>query len=158
MAMKVEVAVTDTQTDACYPVMRELRPDLQREAFVGIVRDMQRDGYVLAYLGSSETVLGVAGFRIKRTLFCDRFLYVDDLVTVAAERSKGYGKILLEWLADRARVEGCAQLHLDSGIHREDAHRFYQQNGLAIAGYHFRRDLESRVPSGRRQGIRSFQD
>ena len=47
-AMKVEVAVTDAEIDACYPSMQELRPHLQREAFVEIVRDMQRDGYVLA--------------------------------------------------------------------------------------------------------------
>jgi GNAT superfamily N-acetyltransferase len=149
-AMKVEVAITDAEIDACYPCMQELRTHLQQETFDELVRDMQRDGYVLAYLGSDQTVFSVAGFRIKRTLFCDRFLYVDDLVTTAAQRSKGYGKILLEWLKDRARAEGCAQLHLDSGIRREDAHRFYQRNGVAIAGYHFRSDIELRVPWSRR--------
>ncbi len=91
--------------------MRELRPYLDREAFVNIVRDMQQDGYTLVYLGTSHVVRGVAGFRIKRTLFCRKFLYVDDFVTASAERGKGYGKILLEWLKERARAEGCAQLH-----------------------------------------------
>jgi len=46
--MNVDVAITDAEIDACYPSMQELRPHLQREAFVEIVRDMQRDGYVLA--------------------------------------------------------------------------------------------------------------
>ena len=148
--MRVEVAVTDAQIEACYPAMRELRPHLQREAFVDIVRDMQRDGYTLAYLAPSGTVVGVTGFRIKRTLFCDKFLYVDDLVTVSGERSKGYGRIVLDWLKERARAEGCAELRLDSGIQRKDAHRFYQRNDVAIVAYHFRSELEARVPWSRR--------
>ena len=113
--MKVEVAITDAEIDACYPSMQELRPHLQRETFVEIVRDMQRDGYVLAYLGNAQTVYSVAGFRIKRTLFCDRFLYVDDLVTTSAERSKGYGKILevIDKLA-LFRLEGRQWIHARS--------------------------------------------
>jgi len=129
--------------------MRELRPHLDADAFVGIVRDMEREGYKLAFLTAVDRVVAVAGFRTKRTLFCDKFLYVDDLVTLTAERSKGYGKVLLEWLTDRARADGCAQLHLDSGMQRKDAHRFYEANNLLVSGYHFRTDLDPRVPWSR---------
>lgn len=73
-------------------------------------------------------------------------MYVDDLVTVSTERSKGHGKALLEWLQDRARADGCAELHLDSGMQRTDAHRFYERNGVHVSGYHFRVQLEKRVP------------
>src|ERR1700752_4740504 len=108
--VNVQIASTDSEIDACYPVMCELRPHLERAAFVGIVRDLQKDGYALAYLTAPEGVVSVAGFRVMRTLFCDRFLYVDDLVTASGARSKGYGRVLLEWLKNRARQEGCAQL------------------------------------------------
>ena len=148
--MNVHVAVTDVEIDACYPAMQELRPHLRREDFVDVVCDLQRDGYTLAYLSAAETVLGVAGFRIQRALYCDKFLYVDDLVVVAAERSKGYGKVLLAWLEERAQAEGCAQVHLSSGIQRHDAHRFYQKNGMMISGYRFRSELNRRVPWSRR--------
>ena len=150
--MNIEVATTDAQVEACYPVMQELRPHLDAHAFVEIVRDMQHDGYVLAFLSATDRVVAVAGFRTKRTLFCDKFLYVDDLVTLSTERSKGYGKLLLEWLEDRARAEGCAELHLDSGIQRTDAHRFYERNRIEAAGYHFRVKFERRVPWRRSTG------
>ena len=142
----VELATTDAQIQACYSVMRELRPHLEEKAFVDIVRAMQADGYALAFASAAGQVVAVAGFRTKRTLFCDRFLYVDDLVTRAADRSRGYGRVLLEWLEQRARQDGCAKLDLDSAMHRTDAHRFYQTNGVAIAGYHFSIELEARVP------------
>ena len=144
--MNVRIASTDSEIDACFPVMCELRPHLERTAFVAIVRDMQKDGYALAYLTAPEGVVSVAGFRVMRTLFCDSFLYVDDLVTASAARSKGYGRVLLEWLKDRARMEGCAQLHLDSAMHRKDAHRFYGTNAMQTTGYHFHVELEPRVP------------
>ena len=152
--MTVAEAVTDAQIEACYPVMRELRPHLEARDFVRIVRDMQRDGYALAYLSAPAGVVAVAGFRVKRTLFCDRFLYVDDLVTLSTERSKGFGAVLLQWLEAHARANGCAELHLDSGLHRVDAHRFYEANSLHATGYHFRMQLESRVPwSGAQPGV-----
>jgi len=85
----------------------------------------------------------VAGFRIARNLAWGRHLYVDDLSTLPEARGHGYGAALMEWLIDRARAEGCAELHLDSGVgpERESAHRLYFGSRLRIASYHFTRVL-----------------
>jgi GNAT superfamily N-acetyltransferase len=144
--MRIELAETDAHIRSCYPVMRELRPYLESDAFLGIVRRLQQDGYALAFLEDAGQVVSVAGFRILRALFCDRFLYVDDMVTLSTARSKGYGGILLEWLKSRAVEQGCSQLHLDSAFHRVDAHRFYEQNEVPKSGFRFRAVLEDRVP------------
>jgi len=142
--MTINIAKTDGEIAACFPVMRELRPHLRAEAFIHVVRDLESDGYRLAALSESGRVMAVAGFRILRALTCDKFLYVDDLVTLEAERSKGYGRAFLNWLEEYARQVECAQLHLDSGMQRTDAHRFYQTNGVNISGYHFRIVLDAR--------------
>jgi GNAT superfamily N-acetyltransferase len=139
----VTVAENDEQIRGCCPVMQELRPHLEPGTFVAIVREMEREGYRLAYIAEAGRVVCVAGFRLKRTLFCEKFLYVDDLVTSATARSMGHGRTLLDWLKARARTEGCMQLHLDSGIQRVDAHRFYEREGLQKSGYHFRFDVTS---------------
>jgi GNAT superfamily N-acetyltransferase len=81
--------------------------------------------------------VAVAGFRVLENLAWGRFLYVDDLVTLAACRSQGYGAKLLAWLRERAAQESCAQLHLDSGIQRAGAHRFYEREGMTMSSYHF---------------------
>ena len=41
----------------------------------------------------------------------------------------------------RALAAGCAQLHLDSGVQREKAHRFYFREGMGVNAYHFRIEL-----------------
>ena len=144
--MIVDLAVSDAQVEACYPAMRELRPHIDAQQFVGIVRDMQRDGYMLAALIDDGRVTAVAGFRIKRTLFCDKFLYIDDLATLSTEQSKGHGNVLLSWLREYARAANCADLRLDSGLQRINAHRFYERNGLESTALHFREILDRRVP------------
>jgi len=36
-----------------------------------------------------------------------------------------------------AHERGCGQVHLDSGVQRFAAHRFYLRNGFDIASHHF---------------------
>lgn len=117
--------------------MVQLRTHLQLQSFVTQVRRQMETGYWLAYVSNSECICSVAGFRIRESLSWGRFLYVDDLITDAQMRSQHYGHQLLDWLVQYARQQDCAQLHLDSGLQRLDAHRFYQREGLQISGYHF---------------------
>jgi GNAT superfamily N-acetyltransferase len=141
--MNIQIATTDTDIIACYPVMQELRPHLEEEEFLARVRGLQNAGYRLAYVQQPEGVVAVAGFWIRDNLAWGRFMYVDDLVTLASHRSQGIGTGLLAWLRDYAKQAGCQQLHLDSGTQRKDAHRFYEREGVAIFGYHFAENLAS---------------
>jgi GNAT superfamily N-acetyltransferase len=141
--VNVKLAETDEEIRACFPVMAELRPQVPPEAFLERVRAQGRQGYRLAFLADGGAPVAVAGFRVLENLAWGRFLYVDDLVTLASSRSRGYGAALLAWLRETARREGCGELHLDSGTQRRDAHRFYEREGLVLSAYHFRWGLEA---------------
>lgn len=131
-------ATTDADIAACFDVMRQLRPALQPDTFVGRVRVQEANGYHLAALRDEGVVRSVAGYRYIENLYSGRVLYVDDLVTDDTVRSKGYGKAMLEWLLARAREERCDTFELDSGVQRFDAHRFYLVHRMAIVAHHFR--------------------
>lgn len=118
--------------------MQQLRTHLRKADFVETVRRQQAGGYHLAYLRENGEVRAVAGYRIIDNLVSGRILYVDDLSTDAAVRSRGLGGQLFDWLVDRARERGCAALELDSGVQRFDAHRFYLQKRMVISSHHFR--------------------
>lgn len=135
--MNIRIATTDAEIAACFPVMRELRPHIAKDEFLSRVRHQQNTGYRLAFVQEADAVVAVAGFRIGENLAWGRFMYVDDLVTLPAHRSRGHGARLLSWLRQQAAGEGCQQLHLDSGMQRKDAHRFYEREGMAITGFHF---------------------
>lgn len=142
--MHICIATTDVEIADCFPVMRELRPHIAENQFLSRIRIQINSGYRLAFVRVMDRVVAVAGFRIVENLAWGRFLYVDDLVTLPAHRSKGYGAKLLSWLMELAAKEGCQQMHLDSGIHRKDAHRFYEREGMTLASFHF---VENMAPT-----------
>lgn len=95
------------------------------------------DNYRLAAALEGEEIRCVAGYRLQELLAYGKVLYVDDLITDETARSRDFGKRMLDWLVEEARKNDCEKLHLDSGVQRYDAHRFYMREGMKISSYHF---------------------
>ena len=125
------------EIDASFEVMKQLRPHLERPTYVTTVQRLMQGGYRLVGVVVNGRVEAVAGYRFGESLAWDKFLYVDDLVTDERGRSKGHGKLLLDWLKLEAVAHDCRELHLDSGVHRFDAHRFYLRERMNITSHHF---------------------
>ncbi len=131
-----------TALKAAHKVMAELRPHLDLQQFLVLVQEMRGEGYRVAGVFDGGALRAVAGYRVLTMLVRGRSLYVDDLVTSAEMRGKGYGKLLLDWLMREARRQRCNEFHLDSGVQRFAAHAFYFSRGLHIASYHFATGLK----------------
>lgn len=130
--------ITDTEILSTRRVMLQLRPHIAPDQYLPMIRRMmQTDGYRLVAVQDEAGVRAVAGYRCMEMLYCGRILYVDDLNTDEAHRSRGYGRQLIDWLKQEAKAQDCTQLHLDSGVQRPQAHRFYFREGLTINAYHF---------------------
>lgn len=135
--MNVQLAVLDLQISNCFSVAVQLRPHLEQDTFVDRVERQRQQGYQLAFIQVEAGVVAIAGFRMIENLAWGKILYVDDLVVDEQVRSQGYGEQLLQWLMDYGRQHQCEQLHLDSGVQRFAAHRFYFRQRLTINSYHF---------------------
>jgi GNAT superfamily N-acetyltransferase len=144
------------ETHLAYAAIRELRPGMSTLGeFVERVNALQRpEGYRLVGSfeegeeGTESEAVAVAGFRVPHTLAWGRFLYVDDLVTLPAARGRGHADGLMRWLVAEAERLGCGQLHLDSGVQRLVAHRFYHAHRMSITAYHFQRALGEAAGEG----------
>jgi GNAT superfamily N-acetyltransferase len=123
------------------PVLSELRPDLTAEQFAAVYAEGHPQGLRFTAVYDGETCVAVAGWRLMATTVALRKLYVDDLVTAASHRGRGFGAALLRELQSRARQAGCRAIDLDSGVVREDAHRFYFRERMGVTGLHFARLL-----------------
>jgi len=134
---EIFITKSDDEIKACFPVIVQLRPSYTEAEFLSQVKCQHENNYHLAYLKDNETVCSVAGYRYSENLAWGKFLYVDDLVTDNKQRSHGYGKVLLNWLIEQARNNHCKQMHLDSGVQRIDAHRFYQREAFINTGHHY---------------------
>lgn len=133
---RIQRAVTDAELLAAYPVIRQLRPHLEANTFTERIRQLEREDFRMLCLHDPD-VRAVAGYRFTDNLACGKVLYVDDLVTSAEHRSRGYGEALLKVLLAEAQAQRCKYLELDSGLKRVDAHRFYRRHGLEPIAFRF---------------------
>lgn len=137
----IQLATTDQEALRCAATLKELRPQLDEAGFAALFQALRRDGYQLAFLTRDDEVCCVAGFRIASNLYLGKYLYVDDLITKSTHRSQGCGAAMLDWLRQHARQQQCQALHLDSGVQRYGAHRFYLTQGFDITSHHFEQRL-----------------
>lgn len=129
--------------DAVVQVMLQLRPSYSAVALKAQIERQLQMGYHLAYVKENSDVLAVAGYVLGEKLAWGKYIYIDDLVTSEKQRSRGAGKCLLDWFKAHATEHGIQQIHLDSGVQRFAAHKFYLREGFAIASHHFSLHVDS---------------
>ncbi len=137
----VDLPSDDPRLPQAWAVLRELRGHRDDEAMDEVYAASHDHGYRITAVFADDVCVAVAGWRIGTNMAIGRNLYVEDLVTSAARRSGGHGAALLTHLESVARDAGCDALHLDSGVQRHDAHRFYFREGMHISSHHFLKEL-----------------
>jgi len=121
-------------------VHRQLRPALPG-AYEDKMKRVFAGGGRMSIATHRGEVAGLAVYRMHENTAAGRLLYVDDLVTDERCRSEGVGRTVLSYLERKARTAGLDTLSLDSGVQRDQAHKFYFREGMIAAAFHFIKKL-----------------
>lgn len=145
--MNIQSASTDESIEKCFLVMKELRPHLEKDTFVALIKDMATRGYKLIFIEENGIAVAASGYRFAEHLHWGKSIYIDDLSSLPEARGKGYASALLDHISIVARNNGCAQVHLDSGCNpaRYDAHRLYLKHGYNITSFHFAKIVSGKL-------------
>jgi GNAT superfamily N-acetyltransferase len=112
-----------------WPAVNALRAYVTLESFLANREAHIAEGTRLFGLVKDNVIASIAAIRIGLHLSGEKELYIKDLVTLEAYRSRGLGGELMSFLGDFAVSNGCFRVILHSAQHREDAHRFYMSIG-----------------------------
>ena len=116
-------------------VHRQLRPQLGD--YLGRMKEVLAAGAEMAVCVVDGEVAGVTVFRILEKTHSGRELYCDDLVTDDTKRSTGVGHALMQYMEGICRERKCDTFALDSGVQRNQAHKFYFREGMTVLAFHF---------------------
>lgn len=142
MVEDIRELTTAEEWKSAFPVMNQLRTHLDEESFIEQVTEMRKQGYRLFALFVGEQAAAVTGVIQLINLYNGNHIYVYDLVTAEAHRSRGYGEALLSYIHKLAEELGCSSVALSSGLQRKDAHRFYEEKmGYQRTSYAFVKKL-----------------
>ncbi|MDQ3875869.1 MAG: GNAT family N-acetyltransferase [Actinomycetota bacterium] len=107
-------------------------PAPQREVFLD---HLAADEAAVFVADDGGHVAGVVSLWIRARLnWTSPEAWIPDLYVAERFRRRGLARALLDACAGVARRHGCHRLVLESGHHREDAHRLYERYGFAHAG------------------------
>lgn len=121
----------ETEFDAALAVLRQLRPDVPREALPHRIEAMTATtGYrLLVGVDERGAVVAVAGVRPDDGLSRGPHLRVDDLVVCESRRGTGIGRAMLAGIAAEARRLELPKVLLDA---RHSARGFYERLGFVF--------------------------
>ena len=139
------VGAADTHQAAA--ALCELWPKYSPAEITSRIDEMLRpNGYHLIGLWEEglASAVCVLGYRIQYSLWLGKSLYIVDIATLPQSRGKGYASRLVAWAEEEAARQGCAAVHLDSGVgmDRAAAHRLYMQRHYQISCHHFLKRLD----------------
>ncbi|WP_349408531.1 GNAT family N-acetyltransferase [Pseudalkalibacillus sp. SCS-8] len=124
---KICELTTEDQWIQAFPIMNQLREDLSLDTYIDLLTDMTNQGYRLIAMYDDGKIVALAGIHMSINFYNHRYVFINDLVTDASNRSRGYGERLLTYIHEWARERGASYVSLESGIKRKDAHRFYEE-------------------------------
>ncbi len=130
------------QWEEAYPIITQLRTNLDKHSYFELMDEMRKDGYRLFAFYRGEEMAAVIGISVRVNFYNKRHVMVHDLVTNEEERSQGIGEKLLAFIHDWARENGAKYVALESALPRTDAHRFYEEKlDYDRWSYSFRKEL-----------------
>ena len=118
---------------------KELHPnDLMTVFNRGI--QSEKDIYICAE--EDGKVIGFCALSIINNFWKEGYIaYVYAMIVDDSFRGKGIGTSLLRKAFEVVTLLGCKKIELDSGFHRETAHKFYEKIGFEKRAYLFSKDL-----------------
>ncbi|MDQ2767314.1 MAG: GNAT family N-acetyltransferase [Gemmatimonadota bacterium] len=136
---------TANDSDAVAALLTELGHPTRASDIPSRLAALAREGgSTLVAVDERDLPLGLICLALHTTLHTSgQVAYITTLVTAAAARRRGIGKLLVERAFEWAREHRCARLSVTSAERRADAHAFYPACGLPYTGRRFAAALES---------------
>ncbi|MGH2665316.1 GNAT family N-acetyltransferase [Flavobacterium sp.] len=117
--------------------MQHLYPKLSLEKYQSYLQEMIPHNYKQVAVFEEETCVGISGYWTATKLWCGKYIELDNFIVHPDHRSKGIGKIITDYIDNKAEEIGCTNIVLDAFTTNFAAHRFYYNQGFGPKGFHF---------------------
>ena len=139
--------------------IRELRADDYKTIYGFIINEMEHsevsfidlsasldlmksdNSYMLFVAEDNNQVVGFVSAVKLIGCIDSSYIEIGCLVVSDNYQKRGGGKLLLEYIESLGKSNGIKNYSITSGLHRKNAHKFYEHNGYEKGGYAFYKGL-----------------
>ena len=123
-------------------VMQFLYPNLTTEKYKDYLQEMIPHNYIQIAVFENENCIAITGCWSATKLWTGKYLEIDNFIVNPDHRTKGVGKLLTDYIRQKAIDKGCNAIVLDAFTQNFKAHRFYYNQGFSPKGFHFVKILD----------------
>ena len=123
-------------------MIRHLYPKLEQVTYEAYLQEMIPHNYTQVAVFEDATCIGISGCWSGIKLWSGKYVEVDNFIVHPNHRSKGVGKLLTDFVNQKALDLGCSMIVLDAFTGNYTAHRFYYNQGYEPRGFHFIKMLD----------------
>jgi len=142
--MKIQELTTIPEMLAQIETIRFLYPNISVEKYEAYLSQMVPHNYTQIGVFDEQQCLGITGCWSATKLWTGKYLEIDNFVVHPDYRSQGIGKLLTDYIEQKANSLECSSIVLDAFTGNFGAHRFYYNQGYAPKGFHFVKILDEK--------------
>ena len=119
-----------------HQLLLQLYPKMSIEEYRSLLEETVPHNYKQVVVFDNDTMVGISGFWIATKIWCGKYLELDNVVVLDQYRSKGIGKLMTDYLYNKALENNCNMLGLDVYTDNFKGIKFYMNEGFVMRGFH----------------------
>ncbi len=139
--MKTIELTTIEEMFAQIEIIRHLYPNISDEKYKFYLQAMIPHNYTQVAVFDGEECIGLTGLWYGIKLWSGKYMEIDNFIVHPEHRFKGIGKLLTDFVNQKATDLDCTMIVLDAFTGNFTAHRFYYNQGYNPRGFHFIKTL-----------------
>ena len=140
--MKIKELTSLEEMLAQIEMMQFLYPNMTIDKYKSFLEDMIPKSYKQVAIFEDTICVGLTGFWFGTKLWTGKYIEIDNFIVHPDYRKKGIGKIISEFIDNKAKELNCTCIVLDAFIGNFPAHRFYYNLGYVPRGFHFIKTID----------------
>jgi len=135
--LKIKELSTIPEMVAQYDIMKNLYSNFTIEKYEDYLTEMVPFNYKQLAVFEDDKCVALTGFWTGTKLWSGKYIEIDNFIVHPEHRSKGYGKVMTDYIDNKAKETNCTMIVLDAFTGNFPAHRFYYNQGYEPRGFHF---------------------
>jgi GNAT superfamily N-acetyltransferase len=140
--MVTKELLTINEMVAQYDIITQLYPKMSIEKYQDYLSEMIPHNYKQLAIFENEICVALTGFWTGHKLWTGKYVEIDNFIVDENHRQKGLGKLMTDYIAEKAAAENCTAVVLDAFTANFKAHRFYNNQGYEPRGFHFIKTID----------------